>query len=135
MGASAQNKRVKTNRIVIRYISTTIILLSLLTAAACAQDVPVAPKKTVAAKPEDQKAEPAQSTRLPPDPNKFAVIISGAGGDESYSTRFAKWAADLRSALVGRLGFADERVTTLVEKPAEEEQLCSAEVTLQVFGK
>jgi hypothetical protein len=126
---------VKTNIIVIRYLATTIILLALLTAAACAQDVPVAPRKTVAAKPEDQKAESAQSTRLPPDPNKFAVIISGAGGDEAYSTRFAKWTADLRSALVERLGFADERVTALVEKPSEEEQLCSAEVTQQVFGK
>jgi hypothetical protein len=130
---------VKTKIIVIRYFATTIILLSLLTAAACAQDVPVAPKKPVDAKPEDQKAESTAPARrpsdLPPDPNKFAVIISGAGGDEAYSARFAKWAADLRSALVQRLGFADERVTTLVEKPSEEDQLCSAEVTLQVFDK
>src|SRR5262245_24729311 len=135
MGASAQNKSVKTKRIVIRYFFTTTILLALLTGAACAQDVPVAPKKPVADKQEDRKAETTSAPRLPPDPNKFAVIISGIGGDEAYSTRFAKWAADLRSALVERLGFAEERVTTLAEKPSEEEQPCSADVVRAVFGK
>jgi hypothetical protein len=99
------------NRIVIRYLFTTTILLALVTGAACAQDVPIAPKKPVAAKQEGPKAEASSSPRLPPDPNKFAVVISGIGGDEAFSTRFAKWAGDLRSALVERLGFAEERVT------------------------
>ncbi|HEY8459750.1 MAG TPA: C13 family peptidase [Blastocatellia bacterium] len=125
----------KTSIIVIRYFATTIISLSLLTAAACAQDVPVAPKKPAPARPEDQKSEAPAPARLPPDPNKFAVIISGAGGDETYSARFAKWTADLRSALVERLGFADEQVTALVEKPSEEELLSSAEATIRTFGK
>jgi hypothetical protein len=128
-------KSVKMNRTVIRHLVTTTILLALVTGAACAQDVPVAPKKPVAAKQEEQKAEASSSPRLPPDPNKFAVIISGIGGDEAYSTRFAKWAGDLRSALVGRLGFAEERVTALTEKPSEEEQPCSADVVRDVFGK
>lgn len=109
--------------------------MALLAGAACAQDVPVAPKKPVAAKQEGRKPEATSAPKLPPDPNKFAVIISGIGGDEAYSTRFAKWGADLRAALVGRLGFAEERVTALVEKPSEEEQLCSAEVVRDVFGK
>jgi len=120
---------------VIRYFVTTTILLALLTGAACAQDVPVTPQKPVAAKQEDQKARAASAPRLPPDPNKFAVIISGIGGDETYSTRFAKWTSDLRSALVERLGFAEERVTALTEKPAEEEQPCTADVVREVFGK
>jgi hypothetical protein len=110
-------------------------MLALVTGAACAQDVPVAPKNPVAAKQEDRKAEAPSSPRLPPDPNKFAVIISGIGGDEAYSTRFAKWAGDLRSGLVERLGFAEERVTALTEKPSEEEQPCSADVVRDVFGK
>jgi hypothetical protein len=126
---------VKINRTVIRYLFTTTILLALVTGAACAQDVPVAPKNPVAAKQEDRKAEAPSSPRLPPDPNKFAVIISGIGGDEAYSTRFAKWAGDLRSGLVERLGFAEERVTALTEKPSEEEQPCSADVVRDVFGK
>lgn len=126
---------VKTNRIVIRYFFTTTILLSLLAGAACAHDVPIAPKNPVAAKQEERKAEAASAQRLPPDMNKFAVIISGIGGEEAYSTRFAKWTADLRSALVERLGFAEERVTTLSEKPAEEDQPCSADAVREVFGK
>jgi hypothetical protein len=120
---------------VIRYLVTTIIALAFMTGAACAQDVPVAPKNPVAAKQEDRKAEAPSSPRLPPDPNKFAVIISGIGGDEAYSTRFAKWAGDLRSALVERLGFGEERVTALTEKPSEEEQPCSADAVRDVFGK
>jgi hypothetical protein len=139
IGASAQNKGLKTNGdfsfIVIRYIVATTILLALLTGAACAQDVPVAPQKPVAAKQEDRKAEASSSPRLPPDPNKFAVIISGIGGDEAYSTRFAKWAGDLRAALVGRLGFAEERVTALTEKPSEEEQPCSADAVRETFAR
>ncbi|HEV2668527.1 MAG TPA: C13 family peptidase, partial [Blastocatellia bacterium] len=119
----------------IRQLFTTTILLALLTGAACAQDVPVAPKKPVAAKQEDRKADATSAPRLPPDPNKFAVIISGIGGDEAYSIRFAKWAGDLRSALVERLGFAEERVTALTEKPSEEEQPCSAEAVREVFAR
>jgi peptidase C13-like protein len=121
--------------IVIRHLVTATILLASLTGAACAQDVPVAPKKPAAAKQEDRKTDATSSPRLPPDPSKIAVIISGIGGDEAYSTRFAKWTGDLRSALVERLGFAEERVTTLAEKPSEEEQPCSADAVREVFGK
>src|SRR5215813_4853524 len=70
--------------ILIRYLVTTTILLALLTGVACAQDVRVAPKKPAAAKQEEQKAEPTQAPRLPTDPNKFAVIICGIGGEEAY---------------------------------------------------
>ncbi|MBO0857073.1 MAG: hypothetical protein J2P21_01180 [Chloracidobacterium sp.] len=125
----------KINRIVIRYFAISIILLAPLGGAACAQDVPVAPRKPAAAKPEEQKVEAPRAPKLPPDLSKFAVIISGIGGDETYSSRFAKWTSDLRSALIGRLGFADERVTTLAEKPSEEEQVCTAEVVRDVFSK
>jgi hypothetical protein len=121
--------------ILIRHIVTTIILLALLTGAACAQDVPVAPKKPVAAKQDEQKAEQTPAPRLPPDPNKFAVIICGIGGEEAYSTRFAKWTAELRSALVERLGFAEEHLAALTEKPADEEQPCTADAVRETFGK
>ena len=51
------------------------------------------------------------------DPNKFAVIVGGASGDEEFAKRFAQWTAELRRALVGRLGFDEARVTTLTESP------------------
>jgi hypothetical protein len=51
------------------------------------------------------------------DPNKFAVIVSGASGDEEFARRFAKWTAELRRALVERYGFDESRLTVLTESP------------------
>ncbi|MGH9938221.1 MAG: C13 family peptidase, partial [Blastocatellia bacterium] len=119
----------------IRHLVTTTILLTMIAGAACAQDVPVAPNRPVAAKQEAQKAEPTPTPRLPPDPNKFAVIISGISGEEAYSTRFAKWTADLRAALIERLGFAEDHLMALTEKPAEKEQPCSAGAVRDTFAK
>lgn len=118
-----------------RGLITTIFLAILLTGTACAQDVPVAPNKPVAAQQDAQKAQPTPTPRLPPDPNKFAVIISGIGGEEAYAAQFAKWASDLRAAMIGRLGFAEEQVITLTEKPAENELRCSAETVRDTFVK
>jgi hypothetical protein len=60
----------------------------------------------------------AQTAERPPsDPNKFAVIVSGASGDEEFAKRFAQWTTELRSALVGRLGFDETRLTVLSESP------------------
>jgi hypothetical protein len=58
-----------------------------------------------------EKAKPAA------DPNKFAVIVSGASGDEEFARRFAKWTAELRRALVERYGFDEARLTVLTESP------------------
>jgi hypothetical protein len=118
-----------------RSLITTIFLLALLNAAACAQDAPVSPNRPVAAKQEAQKATPTPTPRLPPDMNKFAVIISGIGGEEEYLTRFAKWTADLRGALVDRLGFAESHVIALTEKPTEHEQPCTADTVRESFAK
>src|SRR5687768_15964367 len=60
----------------------------------------------------------AQTAARPaPDPNKFAVIVSGASGDEEFAKRFAKWTADLRRALVERAGFDEAKLTVLTESP------------------
>jgi hypothetical protein len=53
------------------------------------------------------------------DPNKFAVIISGASGEESYAKQFAQWTSALRRALITKLGFGEARVKLLAEQPAE----------------
>lgn len=60
---------------------------------------------------QETKARPA------PDPNKFAVILSGASGDEEFAKRFAGWTAELRRELVERFGFDEARVTVLTESP------------------
>src|SRR5215210_4779795 len=51
------------------------------------------------------------------DPNKFAVILSGASGDEEFARRFKGWTSELRRALVERFGFDEGRVTVLAESP------------------
>lgn len=57
--------------------------------------------------------------RPPADPNKFAIIISGASGEESFAKQFTQWTSRLRRALTERLGFGESQLKVLAEKPAE----------------
>ena len=60
----------------------------------------------------------AQTAARPaPDPNKFALIVAGASGDDEFAERFARWTGELRRALVERLNFDGARVTLLTESP------------------
>lgn len=67
--------------------------------------------------PAPAETKPAQ--RLPPDQNKYAVVISGIGGEEQYSKKFAEWTGKLRAALLDKLGFAEDHTFVLTEKPSE----------------
>ncbi|HEX8138125.1 MAG TPA: hypothetical protein VF544_11080 [Pyrinomonadaceae bacterium] len=60
-----------------------------------------------------------QPSRPPADPHKFALIISGASGEEAYAKQFAQWTEGLRRALTERLGFGQERVKILAEQATE----------------
>ena len=59
------------------------------------------------------KAQPAA------DRNKYAIIISGASGEAAYAKQFAQWTLALRAALVGKFGFAEDRLKVLIEKPTD----------------
>src|SRR5919205_619520 len=61
---------------------------------------------------QEGKARPAA------DPNKYALILSGASGDEEFAKRFQGWTGQLREALVERFEFDEGRVTVLSESPA-----------------
>ncbi|HEV2763915.1 MAG TPA: hypothetical protein VGV38_13115 [Pyrinomonadaceae bacterium] len=78
----------------------------------------------------------AQAAARPaPDPNKFAVIVSGASGDEEYARRFAQWTAELRRALVERYGFDEARLTLLTEAAdAKGAARATAEELKRAFG-
>ncbi|HEV8188260.1 MAG TPA: hypothetical protein VGP83_10935, partial [Pyrinomonadaceae bacterium] len=39
------------------------------------------------------------------DPNKYAVIINGPGGEATYTKQFEEWTAQLKSLLSDRYGF------------------------------
>jgi hypothetical protein len=56
-----------------------------------------------------------KSQRAPVDPNKFAVVVAGVGGEEAYTKKFTALAAELYAALTTRLGFDEKRVAVLTE--------------------
>jgi len=67
--------------------------------------------------PESARAQESKP-RAQIDPNKFAIVISGVGGEEIYSKKFASQAAKLYMALTDRLGFAAKNVILLTETAA-----------------
>ena len=68
------------------------------------------------------------------DPNKFAVILSGASGDEEFAKRFKGWTAELSKTLVGRFGFDEARVTILTETPEGRALRATAEEVRRAFA-
>jgi hypothetical protein len=60
----------------------------------------------------------AQKT-VPVDPNKFAVIINGAGGEPVYAKQFEQWTTELQAALSDRYGFGAQQLTVLPNATAE----------------
>jgi hypothetical protein len=52
------------------------------------------------------------------DPNKFALIINGASGEEEYGKQFQLWTTDLQQALTNRYGFDVAKMKVLTESAA-----------------
>jgi hypothetical protein len=65
----------------------------------------------------------AASVAQKSDPNKFAVIINGAGGEPAYAKQFAEWTVDLSSVLSHRYGFDPKQIKVLSEKSATAEEV------------
>ena len=61
-------------------------------------------------------AEQATNKRAPIDPNKFAIIIAGVGGEEAYAKKFPAQAVQLFDALTMKLGFDEKKVWVLTEQ-------------------
>src|ERR1051326_451694 len=64
------------------------------------------------------------------DPNKFAVIIDGPGGEEVYAHQFDQWTDQLRSSLAEKFGFDRRNIRVLSEKG---EQRATAEGVRKTF--
>lgn len=100
------------------------ITLCLLCAVACAQ----AAKAPAPTQTQPTNAAPATpAPKLVPDPNKYALIISGVGGEEEYSKQFAKWSNEIKKALTEKMAFAEENVNLLTES-SEPNKATAAEV-------
>ena len=93
-----------------RRIQTLVLILLAVT---CAQT----PESLAQAR--DSAGNPSQQTSPLADINKYAVIINGASGEAAYAKQFTLWTANLRGALTGRFGFAEDHIKVLSEKPSE----------------
>ncbi len=89
------------------------VLLLLFAGAACAQTDALIKKQA------------------PLDPNKFAVIINGAGGEPAYTKQFEEWTGQLSSVLSERFGFDGKQVKILTEKQATAEEVKRTFATLK----
>lgn len=49
------------------------------------------------------------------DPNKFAIVVAGVGGEEAYTKKFTEQATHLYDALTNRLGFDEKNVYLMTE--------------------
>ncbi len=65
--------------------------------------------------------------------SSYAVIISGASGEENYAKQFAEWSENLRRALVEELNFAPEKIRMLSEKPSNGAARATAEEVRRAF--
>ena len=94
-----------------RFLLTTIFWFGSFVTLACAQDGPARTQQTAgtttASAPATQQATTAQP--LPADRNKYAVIITGISGEETYAKQFATWTDKLRTTLQTKLGFAEDQ--------------------------
>lgn len=116
---------------IIRNSALAIPILLGLGISACAQDLEPPPQK----KQPVQTPTPAPTPKLPPDKSKFAVILTGIGGEEEYTTQFTSWARALRDALVEKLGFADEQTLVFVENPSGSQIKPTAEEVRKAFAR
>ena len=55
--------------------------------------------------------------RADAQPQRFALIVTGAAGGPEYATRYARWSDDLVKTLVESLKFDADRVTVLSDSP------------------
>ena len=95
----------------------SLIALSLvLCACARAQRQP----ESAQAKQPDAQAKPQTEKKpaRPADPNKFAIVVAGVGGEEAYTKKFTAQAMRLSEALTSELGFAAKNVHLLTEVAA-----------------
>jgi hypothetical protein len=62
-----------------------------------------------------QPAAKEEKQRAPVDPNRFALIVAGAGGEEQFTKKFTSQVMRLYDAVTTRLGFDEKHVFLLTE--------------------
>ena len=65
----------------------------------------------------------ASSVAQKNDPNKFAVIVNGPGGEAEYTKQFTEWTTSLGSILSERYNFDPGKIKVLADKSATAEEV------------
>jgi hypothetical protein len=129
-----------------RHLPVLFLLLSLTAISACAQksapdplqpspaDSPALSKSPSEASQASPAQSPASNVQKQSDPAKFALIISGISGEETYAQNFARWTNELKTALTERLNFAADRLTILNEKGTDGAAISNAEEIKKAFA-
>jgi len=65
------------------------------------------------------------------DPNKYALIINGPGGEPAYAKQFGEWTTQLSKVLAEKFGFGNQNVKVLTEKDATAEEVKRTFATLK----
>jgi hypothetical protein len=65
------------------------------------------------------------------DPNKFAVIVNGPGGEAEYTKQFTEWTTSLGSILSQRYNFDPNKIKVLADKTATAEEVKRTFTTLK----
>ena len=73
----------------------------------------------------------AQST-VRADPNKFVVIINGAGGEPVYAKQFEQWTTDLQTALSDHYSFGAAQTKVLPNATADDVKRTFAQLKSQL---
>ncbi|MEK6409769.1 MAG: hypothetical protein AABN34_22825 [Acidobacteriota bacterium] len=74
-----------------------------------------APTQNASPSRQDVASKAAARKSAATDPNKFAVVVAGVGGEEAYTKKFTAQATRLYEALTAQLGFAAKNVFLLTE--------------------
>lgn len=66
----------------------------------------------------EAQSKPGAGKQAATDPNKFAIIVAGVGGEQAYTKRFTSQAMRLQETLTSQLGFEAKNVHLLTEVAA-----------------
>ena len=94
---------------------TSAALMVCLASCACSAGAEQSRPATSAAKDQQQPVAKATEQRAAVDKNKFALIVAGAGGEETFTRKFGAQAMQLHEAVTMRLGFDEKQVFLLTE--------------------
>ncbi|HKP86802.1 MAG TPA: hypothetical protein VJZ26_11930 [Blastocatellia bacterium] len=97
---------------------TLLLLVSCLAVSSCGASAGLSPALQQSNS-NQSDAQPKVAKEAKPraaiDPNKFAIIIAGVGGEEVYSKKFAEQAMHLYDEVTNRLGFDEKNVYLMTE--------------------